>query len=225
MKLNEAILLEDPQTDMMYRRRAEEAYNDLISSIERIGGIMGMRPIGDAMYAPASLLRHPEMISLVIRHRQEGTRAIGGIGFDDNDESTLHLFVDFDNDIMEQLNRRDYRKTVVHEFIHKFDKERMSHMPSTSHLSQKNYYNSPVETNAYVQEAIYDFESIFQKLPPATRDMQLDRIERNFDDFLGLMRMLIDDDFLGNMNVQVDRNMRKRLYKYWDEVVRQGELR
>lgn len=205
----------------MYRQRAEEAYYDLLNCIEIIGGISGMQQQNNIYIAPPSILKHPEGIALVLRQITK-TSAIGGI----NHQSipVLHLYVDFNKDIIQQLERREYRKTVIHEFIHVFDKERMTSMKPTSSLSKSDYYNSPVETNAYIQEALSDLEEIFRRMTPKARQVQTKRLSQSFDDFLNVMKDLLADDFFNYRRVKTDRALSRRLYKYWDEIVRNGVI-
>lgn len=177
-----------------------------------------MTPVGDALLARPGDFRHPENIGLVLRHREKGDRRIGGIHF--GNDIQLHLWVDLDGDVGEQLRHSDYRKTIVHEFIHVFDSERMNVMAPTSRLSNNDYYNHPVEINAYYQEAVSHFETTFSNMPPSVREQQLNRVSGSFDEFLSLMRVMLDNSFLDARRLRTDRALVRRLYRYWDEMVR-----
>lgn len=203
----------------MYRRRAEEAHQDLLTRLEQVGGISAMEVVGDRLYLASDDLQHPEDVSLIVQSREPGDKRIGGITFT-HQGPVLFVFVDLEEDLIDQLNKRDYRKTIVHEFIHLFDSERMTAKPKTSHLSTKDYYNSPVETNAYIQEALSDLEEIFRRMTPQARAVQMQRLSRSFEDFLGVMRQLLEDDFFDHRSVKTDRKLTRRLYRYWDELVK-----
>lgn len=228
MRLNQIIspLKESPYEDRAFRQRAIEAHAKIIESFVKMGGIEAMQMKNDMLVAWPRDFDHPEDIGLIIRPRQGND--IGGLS-QKSSMNMIHLFIDFDKGLNDQnivniMKTNDYRKTIVHEFIHLFDSQRMKTMRPTSGLSDKDYYNDPSETNAYYQEAIAHFERQMQRIPASARERYMERYSGSFQEFLQLMYMMLDDSFLNERTVETDRALKRRLYRYWDEIVRTGNL-
>lgn len=222
MKLSEAISLhESPQSDMEHRRRAQKAHRDLLEAVDRIGGVLGMYPRPNGLIAPDFLLNHPEGIDFVIIYREQGDRRIGGIN---EAGDTLVLFMDEGANIGDELEKDAYTRTIVHEFIHVFQKERFDVMRPTADLGNDDYFNDPSETDAYAQEALSKFEETMKRLPPIFKEKYIPRIMRDYREFESLFFTMMDDDFEQHLNTKNERKLKRRLYRYWDEVVRQGNI-
>ena len=221
MKLND-IINESPQSDKEQRNRAEDAYEDLLSAFTRMGGVEAMIPKANGLIAHDAMLRHSEEIVLVLMDKSVNRGAIGGFSKDKQGNDVLYLFVDLDKDVVGQLRRNEYRKTIIHEFIHVLDSYRMDVMDPTNNLSNTDYFNDPSETNAYYQEAISHFERQMSRIPASAKERYMERYSSKFEDFLELMSVMLDDSFIKYKNVKTDRALTKRLYQYWDEQVRTG---
>jgi len=214
MKLREAFLYENARTDYEQRARADKAFNDLIAAVKRLRGFDGMSysPQSDAYVAQEYKLRHPEVFSLVLRNKAKESRKDGGFV-----NRTLNLWVYFDQDLVDQIKR--LRVVIIHELIHLFDSERMKVMQSTADLPDEEYFNHPVETNAYYQEAVSKLEDTFSKLPPDVKRRQLERLQ-DFDQFLSLVNTMMSDSFTTWVNAKTDQKIKKRLYQYWYQAIR-----
>lgn len=212
MKLRE--LFESPQSDAMYRSRASQAYNDLVRAVERIGGLDGMDQKQKAFIATHGKLRHPEDIALVIWPKQG--REDGGIGVE---KRILHLYLDVNKDLIHQLRTSHIRTTIIHEFIHLFDSERMKVMAPTNTSSNQAYFNDPVETNAYYNEALSKYEDMVKRLSPKARENMM-RTWQSFNRWYDTISIMASGDFIENMDSKTERAFKKRLYQYWDQYVR-----
>lgn len=222
MKLNEAISLqESPQSDMEHRRRAQKAHRDLLRAVDRIGGALGMYPRPNGLIAPDFVLNHPEGITFVIIYREQGERNIGGIN---KAGDRLVLFMDEGANIGDELEKDVYERTVIHEFIHVFQKERFGVMRPTANLGNADYYNDPSETDAYIQETLHKFEDRMRRLPPNFKEKYIPRIMRDYKEFESLFFTFMDNDFEQQLNARNERKLKRRLYRYWDEVVRAGNI-
>lgn len=219
MKLNEAIIIESPQGDREQRQRAMKAYNDLIRAFNRIGGLNGMVYGHGAYLARETVLRHPENIALALWPAEAGKD--GGMHVANR---TMHLYLDLNGDVASQMQTGRYRTTIIHEFIHLFDSERMRDMEPTNNLPNAKYFNNPIETNAYYQEAIAKFEETMARLGSAGINVQLERM-KDFNQFMGVIDMMMAKDFNNWRDVKTDQKLNKRLYQYWDEYVRTGLLK
>ena len=223
MRLND-IINESAQSDRSQRMRAEKAYEELLRAFTRMGGAEAMIPKANGLVAYDAMLGHSEEIALVLMDSSNNRGAIGGFSKDKQGNDVLYLFVDLDKDVVGQLRKNEYRKTIVHEFIHVLDSYRMDVMAPTNNLSNTDYFNDPSETNAYYQEAISHFERQMSRIPAYARDRYMERYSSRFEDFLELMSVMLDDSFLKYKSVKTDRALKRRLYQYWDEEVRTGNI-
>lgn len=214
MRLDEVLLVESPQSDAMHRSRAVKAYDDLLRAVRRINGWEGMERKGQVHVATHMKLRHPEDIALVVWPKQGNQD--GGVGVE---KRILHLYLDINKDLLMQLKTSHVRTTVVHEFIHLFDSERMKVMNPTNSMGDRAYFNDPIETNAYYQEAIAKFEEMVNRLSDKAYSNML-MAWQSFDRWYGVVSMMVSSDFLNNMSPRTERAFKKRLYQYWDQYVR-----
>ena len=221
MRLND-IINESSDLDRKYRREAETAYEELLQAFVDMGREEAMKIKGNGLMAPREMLDHPEDIGLVLFDMSMDRRASGGFSDREFGYPVLYLFIDMDRDALMQMRSNEYRKTIIHEFIHSFDAYRMRVMRPTNNLPNDEYYNDPSETNAYYQEAISHFENQMNRIPARTRDMYMQKYGSDFESFLELMSVMLDDSFLKYKSVKTDRALKKRLYQYWDEEVRTG---
>ena len=100
-----------------------------------------------------------------------------------------------------------------------FDSERMKVMSPTSHLPDAQYFNDPSEFNAFTQEAIAKFEEVWRRLSTGAK-INMERQWQSFDRWYQMMQSMIDMDFKKNLNDRNERALKRRLYKYWDETIR-----
>lgn len=215
MRLTEAFVIESAITDAQQRNRASRAYENLLKRFKAIGGLGGMISQRDSYIATQSILQHPDDIVLVIAPKKGGQ--IDG-GFEPS-KRLLYLTLDLNRDILTQLQSSQMRTTIVHEFIHLFDSERMRVMRPTRDLPDEEYYNDPSETNAYYQEAIAAFEDMIRRFSPTARELQMRRLQ-DFEQFLSLVNTMMSDSFTKWVNVKNDQKIKKRLYQYWYQAIR-----
>lgn len=210
MKIDE--LVESPQTDAAYRKRAMRAYHDLLRAVERIGGLSGMVKHTGAYIARKEVLRHPEGFGLVVWEKSPGTP----LGAANVDKRILVLYLDRSKDIIPQMQSSQVRLTIIHELIHLFDSERMKVMNPSAGSSDKEYFNNPMETNAFYQEAISKFEDTVRRLSPKAKENMFKVWSQSFDRWYDTMHLMFTSGFSSNLDIKNNKKLMRRLYQYWD---------
>lgn len=222
----ENFFVEGESQDRRYREQAVEIYRKIAERLPQI-------PINE--YRKASLkgnaafiinadkLGIDEIASIVVT-RPFDKSVVGG--YDDNTDA-LYVFVDMDvfaranNDVFaKKLKSSNFRKTIVHELIHKFDNERTNYNRRTSNMSPSGYYNSPDEYNAYYQEAVDHFEKSLDKLKNLGREDIIKTRFGKFSDFSNYMfNAVLEKDFVKHINKDTETRLKKRLYRFWEEII------
>lgn len=227
MNLIEAQLLnESPMSDIEQRQQADSYYRKILNGIRR--NIIKMHHwdrISKVIRVSSRELGIGEQFDIILANPIRGReRVVGGW---DTKKNALYIFVDLSiEDLAEELSKGEYRTTIIHELVHMFDQKRMKvTMPRTSDMEETDYYNHPVETNAYYQEALSRFEWTIPKLKRAGMFNSLKaKWDRSFEEFYDTFRALMDEDFKENMTRQTERRVKNRLYKYWESEVKNKKM-
>ena len=222
MKLTEAILLkESPQSDMEQLRAANDIFSDLVNSLNNLP-LMAYQwrqmpykgKVLDAVFIDKKDMDDVPFDLVLLP--KEG-REQGGMTFD---PPRMYIFLDQEGDLASQVANE--RRLVIHELVHFLDVHRMGSYTKSSGLSDRDYYNHPMETNAYYMEAIDRYQETMRKLLSSSRTAY-ENIMRKFSTFDGWMEYMdyiMDEDYRGWLNVKNDRALKRRLYRYWDENVK-----
>lgn len=219
MRLREAVLIESPVSDFQQRDLARMALRDLIQSLERLGWEDGAEVMSSGALAfRAHRLRHPLKISFIV-HQKTG-REVAAIN---PDQRSVHVFLDLDRSMRDQMMSRQTSGALIHELVHILDSDRMTHM-GTPGRDDEDYYNHPVEFNAFYQEALHAwdewFENVFGQagLPARTA------ASRHLDSYQAwesfMLNTKFDKGFVRNLTQENTRRLKRRLFKHWDEEVR-----
>ena len=112
--------------------------------------------------------------------------------------------------------------TLIHECIHLLDDLRRTstykskEQKTDTEQDYINYYNSPIEQNAYYQETIYIFDDWIEKILKY-KDFNLDYDFSNFKSFLNEFK----HQYRGNwdkLNPKNKSKIMKRAYQYWKSI-------
>lgn len=94
---------------------------------------------------------------------------------------------------------------LIHELTHYIDRKRSNTLPTKDHANGSEYYNSPMEFNAYFQEGLHEL------LSNAKRDGVADA----FPEFLRLNQICFSADWRQHMTPETKRRFLRRLYGIW----------
>ena len=221
MKLSEALIIESPQSDMEQLRAANDIFSDLIKSLRTLPLMAYQWRQMDykGRTLDAVFIDKKDMDDVpfdLVLLPKEG-REQGGMTFD---PMRMYIFLDQEGDLASQIGKE--RRLIIHELVHFLDVHRMNAYTKSSGLADKDYYNHPMETNAYYMEAIDRYQETMKKLERGSQsayDNVMSKF-RTFDGWMQYMDYIMDEDYRGWLNVKNDRAMKRRLYRYWDENVK-----
>lgn len=135
-----------------------------------------------------------------------------------NGKYLILLVPDTDHGLM-HLKTKRYRSVFIHEFTHLLDllRHKAPLRGSSDAQSLSDYYNSPMEYNAYYQEAIHKFEEAMDgfKAHPTAWKSVMERIS-TFGEFFKFLRQYMSRTFVNYIIKDTAKRMLKRLYKYWE---------
>ena len=119
---------------------------------------------------------------------------------------------------MTYLNTRFVRQIFIHEVIHYLDSLRMTSDGKFGQISViSDYYNSPVEFNAYYQEGISKLDSYLAN--EIIRVKVYNNLDMTFEEFYDKIKentYIFSKEFMENLNQRNERALIKRLYDYFE---------
>lgn len=220
MKIFE-ILNESPDTDKQQRQTAENAYRQLLSAVKSGQADRHIKVVhpGQAAVLSATDVGIDVPITFAFIHRDKAPvkSAVGGLSADK--KYLIFYIPDLDN-IAKAVQSKTLRITFVHEFVHLLDMGRGGNIPNSSDKDETEYYNDPLEYNAYYQEAIHDFEVTLGQYKQHHNEVYKKIVTRisSFSGFLGFVNQFFESGFTENKHVKTDKRLKRRLFKYWSEI-------
>lgn len=205
-------LLEDVAADTNHRLHAERIANKIIQEIEKTGTKKLQPQRGKYYLGTPDALGYDATFDIIIRDKQIGYEA--GYNHEDN---TLHIFVDLQKSIPNQLIL--HKSHIIHEIVHYFDIQRSKgDISGSSELSDSDYYNNSFETNAFYQEALFKFEKYFKKLQQVYNKDELSKKINSFDKFFHLLyTKFFPTEFKKYVNETNLKRIKVRMYQYYDQ--------
>jgi len=227
---------EKESIDRYFRDKANEIYKNikdwLDRDIERIA-------IEDREYGSSELrkndyggytLKYDEMfdpeIELNILFLPEKTMSTsthkvhGGFGHDKRTgKSVIMLPILLGKYDLTYLNTRFSERIFIHEVIHYLDSLRMTTAPSGKSKEvpsvMADYYNSPVEFNAYYQEGISKLDGYLAN--ELIRVRIYNNLDMTFEEFYEkVKKSIFDFEFIDSLNQRNERALIKRLYDFFE---------
>lgn len=216
-------LFESPETDRKQRKIAENAFEKVRQFFNTNNWKQKVEVVnnGRAIVLPARTIGLDYDLSFAfIDKNQVNFKAIGGVS---QNGKYLMLYVPDLDEVDIAMKSRNYRVAFIHEFTHWLDFERVGAPTSSSDKSTQDYYNDPLEFNAYFQESIHDFEHHLKKFLSSninSRNWALSNL-KTFPKFLKLFQNFVEKRFIDNLTSSTDKRIKKRLYKYWYDLNQQ----
>ena len=101
---------------------------------------------------------------------------------------------------------------LIHELTHYIDRKRSATRLTKPHASGEDYYNSPMEFNAYFHQGLYELTFRFRK-----------RVPDNFPEFLHQAQIEFDENWRAHMTDDTRRRFLRRLYGVWKSLIANTE--
>lgn len=103
---------------------------------------------------------------------------------------------------------------LIHEITHYLDRKRSNTIPNKKHEGPEEYYNSPMEYNAYFQQGLYKIMAIIEKNPSIVSNM-------NFDEFMEEFRKNFNPTWMRHMTDDTKKRFGKRMYGLYKVLTRE----
>lgn len=95
---------------------------------------------------------------------------------------------------------------LVHEFTHYIDRKRSNTKLTRPYKSGEEYYNSPMEFNAYFHQGLYQLSLVFRKGVP------------DFPEFFRQAQIEFDENWRAHMTPETRRRFLRRLHGVWQSL-------
>ncbi len=190
-----------------------EFYNNARAIADRI---ISLRPddlimVDDGTYTPKPETYINKKDLRVLLHTDKNTDSNVGYSLSKNGDGTYEL--DLYSVNIDNIKSSVVKHGVIHELIHYFDGKRLkSDKINTKHVDfGSDYYNSPLETNAYYQQF---FGEVVDKLRGYKPDV-LKKTYPTYQDFFDVIAKV--SPVYQKLNDENKKKVQKRLYNFYHE--------
>lgn len=103
---------------------------------------------------------------------------------------------------------------LIHEIVHYLDRKRSNTTPSKTYDGAEEYYNSPMEYNAYFQQGLYKILNAVERNPNVLEGLRV-------EEFIEKFRGDFDLNWLHYMNEETKKRFKKRMYGLYRTLTRE----
>ena len=224
--LREALTEATVEQDNYYYKIADTFYDDMINELKRKNYVIQQN--GDCVFYGKEInLEYEDLIILFIPIDSNKTKPnFGGDNLKGGYSigSYKHYKVILINNLREDKvpeNGID-RSSFIHEFIHYLDKKRSNnYKPNfTDKTTNQEYFNEPLELNAYYQESVGWISKQLQNKNTIEQWKNKFNTPQEFSTWI--FNVVLDKNFVSNLNDKNKRKIEKRIYNVYSQYLNEN---